>query len=893
MTSQPAGKSAAISKSGEQQKRSHHHPRPHSLFFSFSIIRSRCLRRLADRHARLGPLSPWRSLSPLRIGHLCPPGSFIAHQRGPLNAAMSQASSSEGPSSSRSSSRPSVCTNTQTQHVRSGSGSRDYKPVNPSNLRESQRPPPTPAEMPPAGHPGYFPTRRSEEDGANETRPLLNDEPSTSCASDPCNHGTFSPRVTTPRSSGDTTPTSPWGFGGRYEGQSQEATDGNVSPIHEMVGDAVGDTLLGAITKRSTTQQLARTHGVRHRRWMFVEYYIPFFKWAQQYSWRFLWGDLIAALTMASFYIPMSLSYASNLGHIPPINGLYAFVFNPLVYAFLGTCPQMVVGPEAAGSLLTGNVVRDSIKKGMAGDKESFYHAQIAGVVTAIAGSILLGAGLFRLGFLDNVLSRPFLRGFISAIGVVIFIDQFIPELGLAKLAEGEQGPEHGSAIEKAIFIFKNLRNTHALTAGVSLGSFAITMVSREIKRHLQPRYPKIAYLPDRFLIVLTASVLAWKLDWESQGLPLLGDVKAENTQIFQAHFPYDFTHMKHLESALSTAFLVSLLGFFESSVAAKSLGVGPSDGIQSIPLSANRELVALGTANMLGGVFMSLPAFGGYGRSKVNASTGGKTPMSSIFLSLITVLCILFLLPAFYYIPKGVLSAMVSVVAWSLIEEAPHDLIFFWKIRGWTELFLAALVFFATILYSLPLGITCGIGFSLLRVIKHATRPRIQILGRIPGTERFENAEANPDRLEFIEGCLIVKIPEPLTFANTGDLRNRLRRLEDYGTTVAHPALPRVRRGEHNKNVIFDIHGVTWLDGAGAQIWTEILETYRSQGIRIFFCRVPGPTSQVWRMLESSGMVDISGGPRHFVDSVSQALRLTELESLTEYFEQHPEAGA
>ena len=89
--------------------------------------------------------------------------------------------------------------------------------------------------------------------------------------------------------------------------------------------------------------------------------------------------------------------------------------------------------------------------------------------------------------------------------------------------------------------------------------------------------------------------------------------------------------------------------------MAAKSLGGGEGrhgDGIQGMSLSANRELVALGVANVVGGCFMALPAFGGYGRSKVNASTGGKTPMSSIFLSIITVLCILFLLPYFYYLP-------------------------------------------------------------------------------------------------------------------------------------------------------------------------------------------------------------------------------------------------
>lgn len=148
------------------------------------------------------------------------------------------------------------------------------------------------------------------------------------------------------------------------------------------------------------------------------------------------------------------------------------------------------------------------------------------------------------------------------------------------------------------------------------------------------------------------ATILSWKLRWDLKGVAILGDVRSTTGRPFPVQFPIDFSHLKHVESALSTAFVISLLGFFESSVAAKSLGTGPADGIQDIMLSANRELMALGAANIVGGTFMALPAFGGYGRSKVNASTGGKTPMSGIFLSLITLLCVFFLLPAFYYIP-------------------------------------------------------------------------------------------------------------------------------------------------------------------------------------------------------------------------------------------------
>lgn len=232
----------------------------------------------------------------------------------------------------------------------------------------------------------------------------------------------------------------------------------------------------------------------------------------------------------------------------------------------------------------------------------------------------------------------------------------------------------------------------------------------------------------------------------------------------------------------------------------------------------------------------------------------------------------------------------MISVVAYSLLEEAPSDLRFFWRIRGYSELLLMLLIFAATIFWNLKIGIGVGIGLSLLRVIRHSTRPRIQILGRVPGTtDKFENAEfplgSDGHRLEFVEGCLIVKIPEPLTFANTGDLRARLRRLEDHGTSGAHPSLPKVRKEEHNKNIIFDVHGVTGLDGAGAQVLRDLVASYRERGVRVFFCRVPGRHTDVWRLFVASGIVDLCGGPSHFVSGVEEALKLTEIEELAQEF--------
>jgi MFS superfamily sulfate permease-like transporter len=177
----------------------------------------------------------------------------------------------------------------------------------------------------------------------------------------------------------------------------------------------------------------------------------------------------------------MALSLASNLAHVPPINGLYSFVFNPIIYAILGSCPQLIVGPEAAGSLLVGTVVKSSIGNGAADEGDDAAHARVAGVVTGMAGAVIFIAGLTRLGFLDSVLSRPFLRGFISAVGFVIVVDQLIPELGLAELANTFEGVNHGSSVDKIRFLFANIQHSSKITALVSAVSFVIIMVFRSV----------------------------------------------------------------------------------------------------------------------------------------------------------------------------------------------------------------------------------------------------------------------------------------------------------------------------------------------------------------------------------------------------------------------------
>ncbi|GAO52689.1 hypothetical protein G7K_6760-t1 [Saitoella complicata NRRL Y-17804] len=600
-----------------------------------------------------------------------------------------------------------------------------------------------------------------------------------------------------------------------------------------------------------------------------TSYYVPVISWAPTYSLSLFWGDLVAGLTLASICVPMSLSYATVIAKIPAVNGLYGSVIPPLVYAVFGSCRQLNVSPEAALSLFVAEAIRTQLPH----DATVHEKVVLTGIITWLAGAITLAAGVMRFGFLDGVLSRALLRGFISAVGVVIIIDQSLICTGLTMLAE-QSDIHHKSTLAKGLFVLRSLGSAHRLTTLVALSAFTILVTLRVIKAKLQPRYPGMVYIPEILLVVISFSLLADYFDWDAQGVSILGKVKSSNLVIDP--FPPRAHNFKHVRTVLSTSFLCATLGFFESLVAGKSLGPR-----YDYSVSANRELVALGAANVLGGMFGTLPAFGGYGRSKINALTGARTQMCGVILAILVVLSTRYLMPMFFYLPKCVLAAIISVVAWGLCVEAPDEIAFFVRVGGWRDLAFIALTFFLSVFWSLELGIAVGVGLSLVLVVKHSTSPRIQILGRVRGTSgQFANAENDAHsrdddcELEDVEGCLIVKVPEPLTFANTGQLRDRLRRLELYGHPHAHPSHEPTRSPHHNANIIFDLGAMSHIDTSAIQILLEVVTEYEKSGSRVWFARVRSG-GEVWSLCERSGIVGLLGGWEggRFCESVERAV--------------------
>lgn len=222
--------------------------------------------------------------------------------------------------------------------------------------------------------------------------------------------------------------------------------------------------------------------------------------------------------------------------------------------------------------------------------------------MTIFVGIFTFLLGIFRLGFLDSLMSRALLRGFISGVGLVVALQQGIILLGLVTLSEEKGITEASSSVARLLFLIKNIEYSHALTTSVSAASVSFLMFSRITKSKLA-RFKWFQLVPEVLLVVIVSSILTYIFDWENKGLAILGNIDAKGIPLPSIPVFPDHKHMKDL---LVTSAMIAIIGFVESVVISKTYS-----SKHNYSVSANRELVALGVANMVSGLFQGIPAFG------------------------------------------------------------------------------------------------------------------------------------------------------------------------------------------------------------------------------------------------------------------------------------------
>ena len=527
-------------------------------------------------------------------------------------------------------------------------------------------------------------------------------------------------------------------------------------------------------------------------------------EWGRSYSKTSFSSDMVAALIVTVMLIPQSLAYALLAG-LPPEVGLYASVAPLLLYALLGSSRVLAVGPVAVVSLMTAAAVAEHAASG------THAYWQVAMTLAFLSGGMLLLMGLLRLGFLANFLSHPVISGFISASGLLIAASQLKTLMGVK--AEGHNFVDLLSALTQQI------SHTHTLTLAVGI---AVTVFLFWVRKGLKPlliswglqaRAADMTAKAGPVAAIALTTVLAWQLDWQAQGMKLVGTVP-QGLPPLTAPL-WDLALWQEL---LVPALLISVVGFVESVSVGQTLAAKRRQRIEP-----DQELVALGAANLSAAFTGGFPVTGGFARSVVNFDAGAVTPAAGVFTAVGITLASLLLTPALYYLPQATLAATIIVAVLSLVDLSIFK-------QTWVfskpDFIAVSATLMATLLVGVEQGLVTGVAVSLALYLWRASRPHIATVGLVPGTEHFRNVLRHD--VQVSPRLLCLRVDASMFFANARGIEDRVN-----AEVATRPEL---------KHVLLQCSAVNDIDASAMESLEAIAQRLNDAGIALHLSEIKGP---------------------------------------------------
>jgi SulP family sulfate permease len=513
---------------------------------------------------------------------------------------------------------------------------------------------------------------------------------------------------------------------------------------------------------------------------------------------------LVAALIVTIMLIPQSLAYALLAG-LPAEVGLYASVAPLFLYAVLGSSRVLAVGPVAVVSLMTAATVAEHAAAG------THAYWQVAITLAFLSGGLLLLMGLLRLGFLANFLSHPVISGFISASGLLIALSQMKTIMGVK--AEGH------NFIELLNSLIHQSSDVHLLTLLVGA---AATVFLFWVRKGLKPLLVQAGVslkLADMLAkagpvaaIALTA-LLAWQLNWQDQGMKLVGTVPQGLPPITTPLWDLNLW-----QKLLVPALLISVIGFVESVSVGQTLAAKRRQRIEP-----DQELIALGGSNLSAAFTGGFPVTGGFARSVVNFEAGAVTPAAGIYTAIGITLASLFLTPALFYLPQATLAATIIVAVLSLVDV--EILKSTWRFSK-LDFIAVATTLLGTLLIGVETGLVMGVVTSLALFLFRASRPHIATVGLVPGTEYFRNVQRHDVLISPKLLCL--RVDASMFFANARSVEDRIN-----AEVATRPDL------EH---VLLQCSAVNDIDASALESLETIAARLKDAGIALHFSEIKGP---------------------------------------------------
>ena len=545
-----------------------------------------------------------------------------------------------------------------------------------------------------------------------------------------------------------------------------------------------------------------------------VKRYIPILSWLPKYQKKYLASDIGAGITVGIILIPQGMAYAMIAG-LPPVFGLYAALFPQIIYAFMGTSRQLAVGPVAMDSLLVAAGLGSLSIIGISD------YISMAIFLAFFMGIIQLLMGLLKMGVLVNFLSKPVISGFTSAAAIIIGLSQLKHIFGI--------NIERSSLIHEVLKnCFIVIHETHFLSLGIGLLTILMMSIGKKW-------YPKI---PAAILVVVVGIITTYFFKLNTQGLEIVGAIPEGLPSLKLPSI--DFAKVSSL---FPIALTLALISFMEAISVAKAV----EEKHQTDHLDPNQELIALGSANIIGSLFQSYPVTGGFSRTAVNDQTGAKTGISAIISSLIVGITLLFLTPLFYYLPKAVLGAIIIVAVLSLIDFTyPKRL---YKNRK-DEFFLLISTFIITLTIGIKEGILLGVLISLLLLVYRTSHPHIAILGKIENTPYFKNRQRFKEYTQIDPEVLIIRFDAQLFFGN-----------KDYFKLELYKNMR--KKTDTLKLIILDASSINYIDSSAVSMLKQIINALKNDNILFFVAGAIGPIRDIFT---KSDLMDLIGKHHLFV---------------------------
>jgi SulP family sulfate permease len=360
---------------------------------------------------------------------------------------------------------------------------------------------------------------------------------------------------------------------------------------------------------------------------------------------------------------------------------------------------------------------------------------------------------------------------------------------------------------------FAKLPETHGMTFGVAIASIVLLLAAKQVKRRVKSlkRFPEALFLVVFFILVSHYG------DFSEKGVKVIG------------HVPAGFPAMQNvlwsdIGSLAGTALSIALVGFLESFAVAKT--IAEKEGYH---MSAQRELIGLGLANVVGAFFKCMPTTGGFSRSAVNYQAGAKSTLASLVTAAFMILTVLVLTPLFTDLPKPILSAIIVVAVATLVDF--QEFVHLWRIdkRDFT---LVMVAFLCTLFWGLLQGILVSAALAVVILVHRVSSPHSAVLVQI-SEGVFRNKARFPKGTE-IPKTLIYRLDAPLFYANAESFRDELSHL------IA----------ENDPKVVI-IHGgaMPHVDSSGVAVLVQIQNKCHARGKKLLLAEFNGPTRDALRM--------------------------------------------